>query len=124
MRNKQREKLKHRQKLKRRIRKKISGTAERPRLVVYRGNSNVSVQLIDDVNNVSLGGITSVAAKYDDLKVKSSGKIEISTQIGKDLAELAKSIKINEIVFDRSGYQYHGRVKAIADGAREGGLKF
>ncbi len=108
----------------RRIRKKISGTPEKPRLVVKRGLKNVVAQLVDDVNNTTLCTVDSCSAAYTDVKKKASGKLELSKQVGMDIAKLAKDLKVKTVVFDRRGYQYHGRVKKLAEGAREGGLKF
>jgi large subunit ribosomal protein L18 len=102
---------------KRRVRAKINGTAQKPRLSVFRSNTHIYGQLIDDVNGVTL-------ASASDLKSKKGNKTESATAVGKALAELAKKAKITECVFDRNGYKYHGRVKALADGAREGGLQF
>lgn len=101
-----------------RIRKKISGTAERPRLNVFRSNKSIYAQLIDDI-----AGNTLAAASTKD--VTSAGtKSEKSKAVGVLLAEKAKAAGISSVVFDRGGYLYHGRVKALADGAREGGLDF
>lgn len=102
---------------KNRIRAKVSGTAQRPRLAVYRSNTHITAQLIDDV-----AGKTLVAAS--DLKSKKGTKLERAQQVGKAIAEAAKEKKVEAVVFDRNGYQYHGRVKALADAAREGGLQF
>jgi len=124
MQNKEKEKQQNRDRIKRRIRKVVSGTPERPRLVVFRANANISTQLVDDVNHKTLATVTSVAKKYDDIKQKSNGKIEISKKIGLDTAEVARNLNISAVVFDRNGCRYHGRIKAVADGAREGGLKF
>ena len=103
----------------RRVRGKVSGTAERPRLAVYRSNRGISAQLIDD-----LEGRTLAAAGWLNLKGFKGNKIDQSTAVGKLLAENAKAAGIEKVVFDRGGYLYHGRVKALADGAREGGLVF
>lgn len=100
------------------IRKKISGTKERPRLCVYKSNKGIYAQIIDD----SIGH-TLVAASSKEMG-KNSITVEISKEVGKKLAEKAKEGGIENVIFDRSGYLYHGRVKALADGAREGGLKF
>lgn len=102
---------------KNRIRAKVSGTAERPRLAVYRSNTHITAQLIDDIAGKTLVGA-------NDLKVKKGTKVERAQQVGKAIAEAAKEKKLEAVVFDRNGYQYHGRVKALADAAREGGLKF
>lgn len=104
-------------KRKARVRKKISGTPERPRLCVTRSLKNFSAQLIDDVNNRSLLQMTSV-------KFEKMTKTEKSEKLATMFAEKAIALGITEIVFDRSGYLYHGRVKAFADKAREAGLKF
>jgi large subunit ribosomal protein L18 len=109
-----------RQKIRSRIRGKISGTAERPRLSVFRSNKETYVQLIDDV-----AGITLAAASTRDKDfVRNGTKSEQGKTIGSALAKKAIEKGITEVVFDRSGYLYHGRVKAVAEGAREGGLKF
>jgi large subunit ribosomal protein L18 len=113
-------KVERRQKLKWRIRKKISGTGECPRLSVFRSNKEIYAQLIDDTK-----GLTIVAANSRGKDVDSKGaKIEIAKLVGLSLASKAKAKGIERCVFDRGGYLYHGRVKAIADGAREGGLNF
>ena len=107
----------------RRVRKKVTGTAERPRLVVYRSLANMEGQVVDDVAGVTLLGISTLAAD-----VKSGGgeltKSELGRLAGKLLAERAREKGITKVVFDRGGYLYHGRVKAFAEGAREGGLEF
>lgn len=108
----------------RRVLKKIRGTAERPRLVVFRSLKNIEGQLVDDDRGATLAGISTLAidttAEVKDL----SGKVAASYSAGKALAEKAKADGIETIVFDRGGYRYQGRVKAFADGARAGGLKF
>ena len=104
--------------IRRGIRSKISGTSEKPRLSIFKSNKAIYAQLIDDVN-----GHTLMAANSYELGTKNA-KVEDSKNVGKKLAEKAEVNKIKEIVFDRSGYSYHGQVKALADGAREGGLKF
>jgi large subunit ribosomal protein L18 len=100
-----------------RVRSKISGTAEKPRLAVFRSNVAIYAQLIDDTKGVVLAGSSS-------LKIKKIKGIEAAKQTGTELGKLAKEKKITECVFDRGGYLYHGRVKALAEGAREAGLKF
>ena len=102
-----------------RIRSKISGTNECPRLSVFRSNSQIFVQLIDDVKGVTLASSSSV-----ELKIKNGGNAEGAAIVGKDIAEKAKKKKITKVVFDRGGYLYHGRVKALAEAARENGLEF
>ena len=107
-----------RQTLRYRVRSKISGTASRPRLSVFRSNKGIYAQLVDDVNGVTLAAVSTQ-------NVEAQGaKIEKANAIGKAIAEKAKSIGIEAVVFDRGGYLYHGRVKSLAEGAREGGLKF
>ena len=109
-----------RQRRHRRIRGKIAGTAERPRLAVYRSNKGISAQLVDDET-----GRTLAAASWLGLKKSVKGtKTEQAAEVGKLLAASAKQAGIETVVFDRGGYLYHGRVKALADGAREGGLRF
>jgi large subunit ribosomal protein L18 len=103
-----------------RVRGKLFGTAARPRLVVFRSNRGISAQLVDD-----LDGRTLAAANWLQLKKSFKGnKTDQATEVGKLLAASAKKAGIDTVVFDRAGYLYHGRVKALADGAREGGLKF
>lgn len=109
-----------RQKLKWRIRKKISGTAACPRLSVFRSNKEIYAQLIDDIN-----GVTLASANSRNKEMAATGpKIDQAKAVGMKIAEIAKAKGIENCVFDRGGYLYHGRVKSLADGAREGGLKF
>jgi large subunit ribosomal protein L18 len=108
-----------RNKIKRGIRKKISGTSERPRLSVFRSNKGLFVQVIDD-----LKGTTLASASTAELGEKAKLNIENSKNVGKKIAEKAIASGVNTIVFDRNGYLYHGNIKALADGAREAGLKF
>jgi len=112
----------NKQRLKRhaRVRAKISGTAERPRLAVYRSNANISVQIIDDVAGVTLAAASTLEASFEGI---GSNK-EAARKIGKIIAERALEKGISAVVFDRGGYIYHGRVSELAEGAREGGLKF
>ena len=116
--------LNRRTKIKFKIRKKIKGTPEKPRLVVFRSLKNIYAQLIDDVGGKTLVAASSLekelSAKMKDVK----GKTGQSKLLGKLIAERAKEAKIEKVVFDRNGYLYHGRVKAVADGARESGLIF
>jgi large subunit ribosomal protein L18 len=115
------EEMRARRKL--RIRKKIRGTADRPRLVVFRSNQHIYVQIIDDVHGTTLASASTLAeAKGGEKKMKPTK--ESAAAIGKSLAEKAKALSIAAVVFDRNGYKYHGRIKALADGAREGGLTF
>jgi len=106
-------------KRRRRVRAKVSGTAERPRISVFRSNRGVSLQLIDDV-----AGRTIAAVTWTEDELKSLKKMDQARRAGELLAERAKAAGVQTAVFDRGGYQYHGRVKAIADGARDGGLAF
>jgi large subunit ribosomal protein L18 len=102
-----------------RIRKKLQGTSERPRLSVYRSTAHIYAQIIDD-----LKGETLVAASTAEAKSKTGGNLASAKEIGKQVVEKAKAKGIEKVVFDRGGYLYHGRVKALADAAREAGLKF
>lgn len=110
------------QRLKRhvRVRAKISGTAERPRLCVYRSLNNIQAQVIDDVAGVTLAAASSLEKSFG----ANGGNKEAAKQVGKLIAERALTKGITEVVFDRGGYVYHGRVLELAEGAREGGLKF
>jgi large subunit ribosomal protein L18 len=103
-----------------RIRKKVSGTAERPRLAVYRSNKSIYCQLIDDLTGNTIGSAASIDSKVD----KSVPKTEQAKQVGTLIGQVAKDHNISDVIFDRGGYLYHGRVKALAEGARETGLKF
>jgi len=105
--------------VKRGIRKKITGTETRPRLSVYRSNSHIYAQLIDDAKGHTLASATSQQDGTSGEK-----PMDKSRSVGKQLAERAKDVGIEQVVFDRNGYRYHGRVKALAEGAREGGLQF
>jgi large subunit ribosomal protein L18 len=113
----------NRQKKKLKIRARIKGTAEKPRMAVYRSLTNVFVQLIDDVNGVTLASASTIDKEIKPT-VKSGGNMEAAALIGKKLAERATAKGIKTVVFDRAGYLYTGRVKALADAAREAGLEF
>ncbi len=102
-----------------RVRNKISGTPERPRLCVFRSNKHIHAQIIDDVNGVTLVSCSSV-----ELKLDNGSNIEAAKTVGTEIAKRAIDKNIEEVVFDRGGYVYHGRVQALADSAREAGLKF
>ena len=114
-------KLEQRQKIRYRIRKKISGEATKPRLSVFRSNTDIYVQLIDDVNGNTLAAASS---KSKDIAAQKVTKTEKSKLVGAAIAQKATELGITKVVFDRGGNLYHGRVKAVADGAREGGLNF
>ena len=103
-----------------RVRGKISGTPERPRLNVFRSNANIYAQIIDDVSGVTLVSANTLEKGFEG----ATGNAEAAKKVGVTLAERAKAKGIEEVVFDRGGYVYHGRVAALAEGAREGGLKF
>jgi len=109
-----------RERIKRGIRKRLSGSAERPRLSVYRSNKAIYAQVIDDVTGKTLVSASSMAKDFS----VNGTKIEQSKEVGRLIAEKAKAAGINKVVFDRNGYLYHGRVKSLAEGAREGGLDF
>jgi large subunit ribosomal protein L18 len=109
-----------RQRIKRRIRKISSGTSERPRLAVFRSNKEIYAQVIDDTK-----GVTIAAASSQDKELKAEGtKTQIAAEVGKSIAKKAIEKGVSEVAFDRGGNLYHGRVKSLAEGAREGGLKF
>jgi len=110
-----------RQKIKYGIRKKISGTAQKPRLSVFRSNSDIYVQLIDDDSSKTLA---SASSRDKDIVAQKATKVEKSKLVGQAIARKASELGLKDVVFDRGGNLYHGRVKAVADGAREGGLKF
>ncbi len=111
-------KLQRRKRIKLGIRRKISGTGTRPRISVFRSNKAIYGQIIDDIKGVTLVHISSSELGKD------SNNVEVSKEVGKALAEKANAAGIQSVIFDRNGYPYHGRVKAFAEGAREGGLKF
>jgi large subunit ribosomal protein L18 len=112
-------KPKKRLRRRRRVRAKVRGSAERPRLSVFRSNRGVNVQVIDDV-----AGSTLAAVNWTEADVKGLQSMEQAKRVGELIAERAKAAGVETVVFDRGGYRYHGRVKALAEGAREGGLRF
>ncbi|NVJ89169.1 MAG: 50S ribosomal protein L18 [Flavobacteriaceae bacterium] len=112
-------KLERRTRIKQRIRKIVSGTANKPRLSVFRSNKEIYAQLVDDVNGVTIASVSS-----RDKDIKASTKVEASVAVGKAIAEKASKAGVDSVAFDRNGYLYHGRVKVLADAAREAGLKF
>jgi large subunit ribosomal protein L18 len=105
-----------------RVRKKVNGTPDKPRLCVYRGNRHIYTQIIDDTHGHTLASASSLSAELKD-KIKGLTK-ETAKQVGLLLAEKAREKGIEQVIFDRSGYKYHGKIKALAEAAREGGLKF
>lgn len=114
-------KLERRQKIRYRIRKKVAGTAAKPRLSVFRSNAEIYVQLIDDDNGVTLAA---ASTRDKDIAAQKTTRLEKSKMVGAAIARKAKDLGITTAVFDRGGNLYHGRVKNVADGAREGGLEF
>lgn len=110
-----------RQRIHYRIRKTVSGSAERPRLAVFRSNKEIYAQLIDDVRGVT---ITAASSRDKDIDASKANKTEAAKLVGKSIAEKAIKAGVESVAFDRGGYLYHGRVKSLAEGAREGGLKF
>ena len=115
--------IERRQRIKKSIRKRIQGTADVPRLTVYRSLKSIQAQLVNDATGTTLLTVSSLS-KGLAAEVKGKNKTEVAKIVGKAAAEEAKKQKIEKVVFDRNGYLYHGRVKAVADGAREAGLKF
>lgn len=114
-------KLQKRQKIRYRIRKKVSGNAESPRLSVFRSNAEIYVQLIDDLNGTTLA---SASSRDKDIAAQKLPKTDKSKLVGSAIAKKATELGITKVTFDRGGNLYHGRVKAVAEGAREGGLQF
>jgi large subunit ribosomal protein L18 len=110
-----------RQRLKYHIRKRVSGTVERPRLSVYRSNTNIYAQVIDDEKGITLASASSLELSEG---TRLNTNATAAAEVGKKVAERAKEAGVTKVVFDRNGYLYHGKVKALADGAREGGLQF
>jgi len=109
----------------RRIRKKLQGTAARPRLVVFRSLRNIEGQVVDDDTSRTIAGISTLVAELRGFKSESRNpRVDVAREAGKLLARKAKEAGVEQVVFDRGGYKYHGRVKAFAEGAREGGLEF
>ncbi len=104
-----------------RIRENLHGTADRPRLNVFRSNANITAQIIDDDKGITL---VSASTLEKELKITNGGNVEAAKKIGEEVAKRAKKAKITKVVFDRGGYLYHGRVKALAEAARENGLEF
>ena len=107
----------------RRIRKIVHGTAERPRLCVFRSGKHIYAQIVDDVSGRSLGSVSTLSKVIRD-EIRGMKKTDASRAVGKKIAEVAKEKGVSQVRFDRGGFLYHGRIKAVADGAREGGLEF
>jgi len=123
--NKRKSRRIQRAKRHRRIRKKVQGTAERPRLVVFRSLKNIEGQVVDDDSSRTLVGVSTLTKELKGFKSKSQmPRVEIAFEAGKLLADKAKAAGVEAVIFDRAGYKYHGRVKAFAEGARKGGLEF
>ena len=113
-----------RERRRKRIRKQASGTPEQPRLTVYRSLKHIYAQLVDDVSGTSLLAASSLSPTIRGKSGELKGKISVAKEVGLSLADQAKRAHVTKVIFDRAGYLYHGRVKAVADGAREGGLDF
>ncbi|MBO4300107.1 MAG: 50S ribosomal protein L18 [Desulfovibrio sp.] len=111
-----------RQRRKIRIRKKVNGSAERPRLVVFRSNAHIYAQVIDDLDGITMAATSTLSLAKNEPGLH--GNKNGAELVGKEIARMAKEKNITRVVFDRNGYLYHGRIKAVADGAREGGLEF
>jgi large subunit ribosomal protein L18 len=116
--------LARRMKIKKRIRKRVTGTPDRPRLLVVRSLRQISVQIVDDTSRKTLISVTSLSKALSERVAQAKSKTEVAKLIGLTAGEAAKAKQITRVVFDRNGYLYHGRVKAVADGAREAGLQF
>jgi large subunit ribosomal protein L18 len=114
-------KTERRQRIKSRIRKVVNGTSERPRLAIFRSNKEIYAQIVDDTTGKTL---VAASSRDKDITAEKGTRIEVAALVGKAVAERAKKAGIETISFDRGGYLYHGRVKSLAEGAREGGLKF
>ncbi|MFN3822046.1 MAG: 50S ribosomal protein L18 [bacterium] len=108
----------------RRVHKKVWGTPSRPRLVVYRSNRHIYAQLVDDLHRRTITGCSSLILTNGEGVKSSPSKVEVARLVGRQLAQLALSKGITQVVFDRNGRRYHGRIRALAEGAREGGLQF
>lgn len=124
MSSKKNEKVYARLRKKKQIRKKVFGTPERPRLVVYKSLKHIYAQLVDDVNQKTITGMSSLSKDLHDEIAKAKNKVAVAELIGNSIAKKALDLKLDKVVFDRNGYIYHGRVKAVAEGARKSGVKF
>lgn len=121
---KKNKKLNARLRTKKHIRKKVNGTIDRPRLVVYKSLNHIYAQLVDDVNQKTLTGVSSLTQELKAEISNAKNKVEVATIVGNGIAKKALDLKFDKVVFDRNGYIYHGRVKAVAEAARKSGLKF
>ncbi len=124
MSSKKSEKVLARRRKKKHIGKKVIGTPERPRLVVYKSHKHIYAQLVDDTSQKTITGVSSLSNNLKDQISKVKSKVEVAEIVGNGIAKKALDLKFNKVVFDRNGYIYHGRVKAVAESARKGGLKF
>lgn len=124
MADKNKQKQGARERRRKQIHKKIRGTAERPRLVVFRSNRAIYGQIVDDTKQLTLASASTISKEIAETVAKAKSKVEQAKLVGKYLSQVAKEQNISQIVFDRAGYLYHGRVKAFAEGVREGGLVF
>jgi large subunit ribosomal protein L18 len=109
---------------KKHIRKSVFGTPQRPRLVVFKSLKHVYAQLVDDVNHKTITGISSLSKDLQEKITKAKNRVEVAEIVGNGIAKKALDLKFENVVFDRNGYIYHGRIKAVADAARKGGIKF
>lgn len=124
MSSKKRGKVLARRRKKKHIGKKVIGTPERPRLVVYKSHKHIYAQLVDDTSQKTITGVSSLSNNLKDQISQVKSKVEVAEIVGNGIAKKALDLKFNKVVFDRNGYIYHGRVKAVAESARKGGLKF
>jgi len=122
--NRRKKKENRRAAVKRRVRQRVFGTSERPRLSIFRSNRQLHLQLIDDLEGVTVASVSTLEEAFRELGFESGGNVEAAKAAGKLLAERAADVGVKNAVFDRNGYDYHGRVRAVADAAREGGLHF
>lgn len=122
--NRRKKKENRRAAVKRRVRQSVSGTSERPRLSIFRSNRQLHLQLIDDMEGRTVASVSTLEDAFRELGFESGGNVEAAKAAGKLLAERATEAGVKNAVFDRNGYDYHGRVRAVADAAREGGLQF
>lgn len=124
MSSKKNEKNTARLRKKKHIRKSVFGTPERPRLVVYKSLKHIYAQLVDDANQRTITGISSLSKDLQEKVAKAKNRVEVAEIVGKGIAQKALDLKFENVVFDRNGYIYHGRVKAVAESARKSGIKF